>query len=235
MERFRGPHRGSARVTRRLSGRTTFRGWCNRQHNWFWSSYWGFESSPPNQDAGPRDGATDPRPLAGKPPSSSGLGHHPLKVAARVRIPLGVPHTKPLVSSENRCDTRGFGVSGIGRWSRAVSPGHRPYFPIPPRFGPICAQIVPTRRGCWPSRGEVGQEGPPCDSSTRARHPGPASRESTPRRRIRRTCPSRRWSGRSLCEYFGSDCAEGAAVPARRRATRRSSAICRCRWIPPCR
>jgi hypothetical protein len=24
-------------------------------------------------------------------PSSSGLGHHPLKVAARVRIPLGVP------------------------------------------------------------------------------------------------------------------------------------------------
>lgn len=26
-----------------------------------------------------------------QPPSSSGLGHHPLKVAARVRIPLGVP------------------------------------------------------------------------------------------------------------------------------------------------
>ena len=26
-----------------------------------------------------------------KPPSSSGLGHHPFKVAARVRIPLGVP------------------------------------------------------------------------------------------------------------------------------------------------
>lgn len=25
-----------------------------------------------------------------KPPSSSGLGHHPFKVAARVRIPLGV-------------------------------------------------------------------------------------------------------------------------------------------------
>ena len=24
-------------------------------------------------------------------PSSSGLGHHPLKVAARVRIPLGLP------------------------------------------------------------------------------------------------------------------------------------------------
>ena len=27
---------------------------------------------------------------AHRPPSSSGLGHHPLKVAARVRIPLGV-------------------------------------------------------------------------------------------------------------------------------------------------
>ncbi len=26
------------------------------------------------------------------PPSSSGLGHHPFKVAARVRIPLGVQH-----------------------------------------------------------------------------------------------------------------------------------------------
>jgi hypothetical protein len=25
-----------------------------------------------------------------RPPSSSGLGHHPFKVAARVRIPLGV-------------------------------------------------------------------------------------------------------------------------------------------------
>ena len=28
-----------------------------------------------------------------KPPSSSGLGHHPFKVAARVRIPLGVRNT----------------------------------------------------------------------------------------------------------------------------------------------
>ena len=27
-----------------------------------------------------------------RPPSSSGLGHHPFKVAARVRIPLGVRH-----------------------------------------------------------------------------------------------------------------------------------------------
>ncbi len=29
------------------------------------------------------------------PPSSSGLGHHPFKVAARVRIPLGVQHISP--------------------------------------------------------------------------------------------------------------------------------------------
>ena len=28
------------------------------------------------------------------PPSSSGLGHHPFKVAARVRIPLGVPRPR---------------------------------------------------------------------------------------------------------------------------------------------
>jgi hypothetical protein len=33
------------------------------------------------------------------PPSSSGLGHHPFKVAARVRIPLGVP--------DHRGQTRG--------------------------------------------------------------------------------------------------------------------------------
>jgi hypothetical protein len=26
------------------------RGWCNRQHNWFWSSHWGFESSPPSSE-----------------------------------------------------------------------------------------------------------------------------------------------------------------------------------------
>ena len=71
----------------------TFRGWCNWQHNWFWSSYWGFESSPPNGTG------SHPRGMRRRyqqqdhlrPPSSSGLGHHPLKVAARVRIPLGVP------------------------------------------------------------------------------------------------------------------------------------------------
>ena len=32
-----------------------------------------------------------PKSLENRHPSSSGLGHHPLKVAARVRIPLGLP------------------------------------------------------------------------------------------------------------------------------------------------
>ena len=32
------------------------------------------------------------QPESSLPPSSSGLGHHPFKVAARVRIPLGVQH-----------------------------------------------------------------------------------------------------------------------------------------------
>lgn len=30
------------------SAGTTDRGWCNWQHIWFWSSHWGFESSPPS-------------------------------------------------------------------------------------------------------------------------------------------------------------------------------------------
>src|SRR5690606_41975604 len=50
-----------------------------------------------------------------RPPSSSGLGHHPLKVAARVRIPLGVPASKPLVSARNVRLARGFGVLGVRR------------------------------------------------------------------------------------------------------------------------
>ena len=59
------------------------RGWCNRQHNWFWSSYSGFESSPPSSRRSNQKPATPA-------PSSRGLGHHPLKVATRVRIPLGL-------------------------------------------------------------------------------------------------------------------------------------------------
>ncbi len=57
-------------VTRRSQERTTFRGWCNRQHNWFWSSYWGFESSPPNQV--PASAGTELLTLG------SGLGPHRL-------------------------------------------------------------------------------------------------------------------------------------------------------------
>src|SRR4051812_28849768 len=37
-----GPASGSAKV------RAALRGWCNRQHFWFWSRHWGFESSPPS-------------------------------------------------------------------------------------------------------------------------------------------------------------------------------------------
>ena len=58
---------------------------------------------------------------------------------------MGVPRTKPLVSSRNRCTTRGFVASGANRSCRAVSPGPGLYHPVPPRFVPICAQIVPTR------------------------------------------------------------------------------------------
>ena len=36
-------------------------------------------------------------------PSSSGLGHHPLKVAARVRIPLGLLSETGLAVSVGQC------------------------------------------------------------------------------------------------------------------------------------
>ena len=89
-------------------GDITFRGWCNRQHIWFWSRHWGFESSPPS--AVEQGNAQDRRRTVGvtKPPSSSGLGHHPLKVAARVRIPLGVLQRIP-------CNCRGFSGFGLRR------------------------------------------------------------------------------------------------------------------------
>ncbi len=40
--------------------------------------------------------------LSSMPPSSSGLGHHPFKVAARVRIPLGVPRG---LNAEDMCES----------------------------------------------------------------------------------------------------------------------------------
>ena len=49
-------------------------------------------ASPGDSEVCDRGAAGYRRGLAAhRPPSSSGLGHHPLKVAARVRIPLGVP------------------------------------------------------------------------------------------------------------------------------------------------
>ena len=47
---------------------------------------WRFESSPPS--CGTREGPVEV-------PSSRGLGHHPLKVEARVRIPLGLLKDSP--------------------------------------------------------------------------------------------------------------------------------------------
>ena len=46
-----------------------------------------------------------------KPPSSSGLGHHPLKVATRVRIPLGVPAEAPGQRPRNHAGALSF--SGV--------------------------------------------------------------------------------------------------------------------------
>jgi hypothetical protein len=39
--------------------RFRLRGWCNRQHYWFWSSHWGFESSPPSFSECPNAQVTD--------------------------------------------------------------------------------------------------------------------------------------------------------------------------------
>ena len=65
---------------------TPIRGWCNRQHDRFWSCYWGFNSSPPSWLDGDRyRGRVDV--LA---PSSSGLGRRPLKAVTAVRIRSGL-------------------------------------------------------------------------------------------------------------------------------------------------
>ena len=64
--------------------------WCNWQHSSFWYCYSGFESLFPNYEV------ADSLRTCYLAPSSSGLGHHPLKVAARVRIPLGVPEVSAI-------------------------------------------------------------------------------------------------------------------------------------------
>ena len=62
-------------------------------------------------------------PVHPKPPSSSGLGHHPLKVATRVRIPLGVPATAAQVSglaTELGASLSGRRSTGPGQmWARS--------------------------------------------------------------------------------------------------------------------
>ena len=72
----------------------------------------------------------EPSPLTSQPPSSSGLGHHPFKVAARVRIPLGVrsSHHGPVVQ---------FGVhAGLSsRRSRVQIPSGPPCRLRAPRSG----------------------------------------------------------------------------------------------------
>ena len=45
-------------------------------------------------------------------PSSSGLGHHPLKVEARVRIPLGLQRKSGEVISTGTCTGHLFAQSG---------------------------------------------------------------------------------------------------------------------------
>jgi hypothetical protein len=79
--------------------------WCNWQHSRFWFCYSGFDSLLPSSDDGRPSGRPSwyPRPCFQSGPllgsvvrrstarSSRGLGHHPLKVAARVRIPYGLP------------------------------------------------------------------------------------------------------------------------------------------------
>ena len=65
--------------------------WCNWQHESFWFSYPRFDPLHPNHTGSGRSrqpgGSVGQRSLAR---SSRGLGHHPLKVAARVRIPYGL-------------------------------------------------------------------------------------------------------------------------------------------------
>ena len=85
-ERRIWPERRAERGRRPLVWRD-LRGWCNRQHNRFWSCHWGFESSPPSSQHG-----TFPSGLA---PSSSGRGRRPLKAVTAVRICSGLQHGSP--------------------------------------------------------------------------------------------------------------------------------------------
>ena len=94
----------ASRPAVRELGRTLHGEWCNWQHSRFWFCYSGFDSFLPSSTrqfaVARRVGPVVPVRLIGgtaivthrnSARSSSGLGHHPLKVAARVRIPYGLP------------------------------------------------------------------------------------------------------------------------------------------------
>ena len=74
-----------------------------------------------------------------RPPSSSGLGHHPFKVAARVRIPLGVRRNL----FENRVITRVFTYPRMTTRDREcplLYANKRPLAPTKrPKYAPFCA------------------------------------------------------------------------------------------------
>ena len=83
IARWRSSYRDSLQCALRCGGRVgvetaPIRGWCNRQHDRFWSCNWGFDSSPPSA-------AVD------LPRSSSGPGRQVLILVTRVQIPYGVP------------------------------------------------------------------------------------------------------------------------------------------------
>jgi len=110
-------------------------------------------SSPPPRACTP---AQDLRAIRGdQPPSSSGLGHHPLKVAARVRIPLGVPAQKPLAGRRNRRQVKGFGDF---RPAVVVTRCHCPYRSITARSAPFVPSLCQPRA---PGRTQARTPAPP--------------------------------------------------------------------------
>jgi hypothetical protein len=67
-----------------------------------------------------------------RPPSSSGLGHHPFKVAARVRIPLGVQSESVYISGP---------VVKSGVHAGLSSRRSRVQIPSGPQQGPLVAEL----------------------------------------------------------------------------------------------
>ena len=101
------------RLTRDRSAKSDrpIRGWCNRQHNRFWSCLWGFESSPPSSQQCSSSASA---------PSSSGLGRRPLKAVTAVRICSGLHHGARLagvglLSSSGRIGARSRACARVRR------------------------------------------------------------------------------------------------------------------------